>query len=304
VVAVEAFLAGLEPEVREQWAREGDGVRLGAVLDEMVRSVGAAWPELTIDAHAFVGDLGRHLDGDAALLDQLAALQAADLYLAWACGRGDAHALARFESAYGGDIDRAVARVGATSHGRDDLAQRVREKLFVSEGDRPPRITAYAGRGSLRSWVRVTAVRTVLDVVRWKDDAKRQVSVEAGVLEATPGAEPDPELDYLRRAHGERLPNAMRRAFASLTARQRNLLRHRFLHGLSTERIAKIYAVHRATAFRWLEAARQQLFDRTRQELVRELQLEGRDLESLIAALRSRLDLSVGQLLGSDLEAE
>jgi RNA polymerase sigma-70 factor (ECF subfamily) len=82
------------------------------------------------------------------------------------------------------------------------------------------------------------------------------------------------------------------------------VLRHRFLHGLSTDRIAKVYAVHRATAFRWLEAARQQLFDGTRDELQRELQLEGRDLESLIAALRSRIDLSVSQLLGSDLENE
>jgi RNA polymerase sigma-70 factor (ECF subfamily) len=197
-----------------------------------------------------------------------------------------------------------VARVGETSHGREDLAQRVREKLFVPDGDRPARITAYAGRGSLRAWVRVTAIRTVLDIVRWKDDGKRRVSVEAGILEAMPGAEPDPELDYLRRAHGERLPNAMRRAFESLTSRQRNLLRHRFLHGLSTERIAKIYTVHRATAFRWLEAARQQLFERTRDELQRELQLEGRDLESLIAALRSRIDVSVNQLLGGDLEAE
>ncbi len=96
----------------------------------------------------------------------------------------------------------------------------------------------------------------------------------------------------------------MQRAFASLTSRQRNLLRHRFLHGLSTDRIATIYAVHRATAFRWLEAARQQLFDNTRDELRRELALEGRDLESLIAALRSRIDLSVGQLLGGDLETE
>jgi RNA polymerase sigma-70 factor (ECF subfamily) len=301
VTAIDAFVGGLEPEVQQ---RSFDRERVAALLDDLLRAVHDAWPDATIDHDAFVADLARHLDADTGLVDQLGVVQAPDLWLAWACGRGDGHAIAKFDAAYGRDIERAVARVGATSHGHEDLAQRVREKLFVGDGDRPPRITAYAGRGSLRAWVRVTAIRTVLDVVRWKDDGKRRISVEAGILEAMPGAEPDPELDYLRRVHGDRLPRAMRRAFESLTSRQRNLLRHRFLHGLSTDRIAKVYAVHRATAFRWLESARQQLFDGTRDELQRELQLEGRDLESLIAALRSRIDLSVSQLLGSDLENE
>lgn len=302
MAAVDAFVAGLEPELRDAWAVDRE--RLAVALDGAVAAVRAAWPDAAIDPDVFAVDIAQRLDGDSDVIDQLAALQAADLWLACACGRGDAQALARFDAQYGRDIERAVARVGTASDGGDDLAQRVREKLFVADGDRPPRIAAYAGRGSLRAWVRVTAVRTVLDIVRWKVDGKRRVSVEAGVLEAMPGREPDPELDYLRRAHGDRLPQAMQRAFASLTSRQRNLLRHRFLHGLSTDRIATIYAVHRATAFRWLEAARQQLFDNTRDELRRELALEGRDLESLIAALRSRIDLSVGQLLGGDLETE
>lgn len=47
---------------------------------------------------------------------------------------------------------------------------------------------------------------------------------------------------------------------------------------------------------------REDLAPRVREK--RELQLEGRDLESLIAALRSRIDVSVSQLLGGDLEAE
>ncbi len=204
MAAVDAFVAGLEPELRDAWAVDRE--RLAVALDGAVAAVRAAWPDAAIDPDVFAVDIAQRLDGDSDVIDQLAALQAADLWLACACGRGDAQALARFDAQYGRDIERAVARVGTASDGGDDLAQRVREKLFVADGDRPPRIAAYAGRGSLRAWVRVTAVRTVLDIVRWKVDGKRRVSVEAGVLEAMPGREPDPELDYLRRAHGDRLP--------------------------------------------------------------------------------------------------
>jgi RNA polymerase sigma-70 factor (ECF subfamily) len=301
---LEAFVAGLEPEVQRQFAEHGDRAALQVALSAMMGNVRDAWPMLGVDANAFVADIAARIEPDAPIVAQVEAVQAADLYLAWACGRGDASALAEFEAKFGRDIDRAVCRVGKNNYGREDLAQKVREKLFVSDGERPARITAYSGRGSLRSWVRVTGIRTVLDVVRWKDDSKRRVSVEAGMLEAMPNAEPDPELDYLRQVHGDRLPQAMRLAFESLTSRQRNLLRHKFLHGLSTERIAKIYGVHRATAFRWLEAARTQLFERTRDAIKRDLKISGRELESLIAALRSRIDVSMGQLLSSDLEDE
>lgn len=298
------FIAALEPEVRQRFALDKDfDVQVSGAVDRF-RAVQSQRPRLRIALEELATHVAAQLQPDESLSAQLERLELDDLYLALACARGDREALQIFESSYGSDIVRAVAKVGARGHAPEDLEQRVREKLFVADGERPPRIAAYAGRGSLRGWVRVTTVRAVLDVVRWNDEVKRKVDMDRDVLEAMPGAAADPELDVLRRAHGERLVEAMREAFAALTPRQRNLLRQRFLHGLRTEKVARLYGVHRATAFRWLESARLELFDGTRKLLREQLGVSGRELESFIAAMRSRIDVSVGGLLQHELEHE
>jgi RNA polymerase sigma-70 factor (ECF subfamily) len=94
----------------------------------------------------------------------------------------------------------------------------------------------------------------------------------------------------------------MRRAFAGLEVRERNLLRQRYLHDLSGERIAQMYGVHRATAFGWIEEARRALLVRVRRELGG--RTKGRELESLLAVLGSRLDISLRGVMRSDDGAE
>ncbi len=293
------FVRALAPELQA-----GVDPSVSAVLREFVGAGERAWPSVRTPPAALVVGLAEKLDGRADVLGQLSALQLPDLYLALACGLGEGAAVAAFEGAFGTDIERAVVRAGGGGHSAEDLAQRVREKLFVSDGERPARICAYSGRGSLRAWVRVTSVRAVLDVVRWDGERRRRVDLDAQLLEGINVVEPTPEIDYLRLAHAERIPDAMRTAFAALTPRQRNLLRHRFLHGLGTDAISKIYGVHRATAYRWLEAAREALFDGTRAAIKRDLEVSAAELESLMQAFRSRLDVSMSKLLGREFETE
>lgn len=298
------FVQALEPEVKEHCEADESFADTLGMLAGNLEAARARHPRVRVDAEDFAAHVAAQIGPDQPLRDQLDRLDLADLYLAFGCARGDRDALQAFEQTYGSDVSRAVSKVGSRSHSADDLGQRVREKLFVASGDRPPRIAAYGGRGSLRGWVRVTTVRTVLDIVRWNDESKRKVDMDRDVLEAIPGAAPDPELDMLRRAHGNRLTEAMRKAFAALSPRQRNLLRQRFLHGLSTDQVARLYGVHRATAFRWLESARAGLFEGTRAQLRDELGVSGRELESIIAAMRSRIDVSIGGLLDPEIEGE
>jgi RNA polymerase sigma-70 factor (ECF subfamily) len=299
---VEAFSGALEPELVEQLG--GGEAEFASVLSHLAREASDKWPAVAVSPEDFAAYLGARMQAEPDLLTQLRAVRASDLFLACGCMAGDRKAFSAFEAEFGPDIVRAVRKVGSRRHAPEDLEQRVREKLFVGDGERPPKITAYGGQGSLRAWVRVTAVRTVLDVVRWGDDSKRKVDMESDMLEALPDVEPSPELAAFRKEHAQRLPAAMREAFATLSPRQRNLLRHRYLHGLSTERVANMYSVHRATAFRWLEAARKHLFERTREIMLRDLSMSGRELESFIAALRSRLDVSINGLLPSEFEED
>ncbi|MCH9685876.1 MAG: hypothetical protein K0V04_30865, partial [Deltaproteobacteria bacterium] len=237
---------------------------LGTRIESMVADAEDSASQFTVEPAEFAAYIGARIDKRTdpdAMLDQL---RVGDLYLAHACTQGVPAALAVFDSRFGTDLDLAAARGGQTAAGRDEFRQRVREKLFVGGPERDAKISAYTGRGALRSWVRVTSVRMVLDLARRRGDPAESSGVAESVFEAIPEEGADPELDYIRRIHGAQLPEAIKAAFEGLTARQRNLLRQRYLHGLSTEHLARLYNVHRATAFRWVESARRQLLDRTR----------------------------------------
>ncbi len=258
----------------------------------------------SVEPARFAAYVGARIGSEEPLYEVLEKLRVDDLYLACACAEGQSLALSVFDRRYGSDLDLAAARGRRVTSGRDEFRQQVREKLFVSTAEHPARITAYNGRGALRSWVRVTSVRMVLDLGRRREDPAEGNAEAAEVFDAMPVVAADPELDYIRRVHGAELPEAMKAAFESLTPRQRNLLRQRYLHGLSTDHLAKLYGVHRATAFRWVEAARRLLFERTRETMMVRLKLSDRELDSLMGALQSRLHVSVRRLFETKLEAE
>jgi RNA polymerase sigma-70 factor (ECF subfamily) len=90
---------------------------------------------------------------------------------------------------------------------------------------------------------------------------------------------------------------AFRAALASLEARERTLLRMQVVDGLSLERIGVIYAVNKSTVSRWLTRAQEQLMDETKSRLRAELALSGGELESLVRAMRSGIELSVAALM-------
>ena len=48
----------------------------------------------------------------------------------------------------------------------DDVRSIVRDKLLLPDGDRPPRIIDYAGRGRLRGLIQVSATRAAIDRIR------------------------------------------------------------------------------------------------------------------------------------------
>jgi RNA polymerase sigma-70 factor (ECF subfamily) len=220
-----------------------------------------------------------------------------DLALAAACARGEAAALAEFEARFGADIDRAIHKSPTLGIAADEFRQLIRERLFVASGDKPARIAGYQGKGPLRSWVRVTCARLVVDIARRSGSEVPKSDDE--IARRLPPA-PDAELDHLRRAYGEMLPEVFASALAGLTPRQRNLLRQRYLHELTVERLAAMYQVHRSTVFEWLNQARADLQSHLRVALA--ARVPGPELDSVVALLGSELELSVRRMLASQLE--
>src|SRR5215470_12386288 len=81
-----------------------------------------------------------------------------ELFLAWAAGRGDAAALRHLDRLIAPDVAAAAHRVDREPTFADEVRQALRVRLLVADGGRV-RIDDYVGRGPLRGWAAVAALR-------------------------------------------------------------------------------------------------------------------------------------------------
>ncbi|HEY5924715.1 MAG TPA: sigma factor-like helix-turn-helix DNA-binding protein [Kofleriaceae bacterium] len=255
----------------------------------------AAWPDVVLTRDAFAAHISA-LDAEAL------ARFPADLYLAAACLAGDQIAIAAFDRELIGGARGAVQAIDSNKAFVDEAVQRLRASLFVGDTG-APRLVLYAGRGPLRAWVGVAAARVAL-MMRRSQQRQREVSTDdddwTGALAMI--STNNPELELLKRQYASAFTQAFRDAVASLEARQRTVLRMSFVDALSIDEIGAVYAVHRATAARWITRACDTLFDHTRKLLVERLSLSSTELDRMTALVRSQLDVSLSQLLPPSLE--
>jgi RNA polymerase sigma-70 factor (ECF subfamily) len=265
---------------------------LTAALAPLVASARAAWPDVQLDAATFVEHVRERLPGPEAPVPS-GALHAADLYLACACAHGEPRALAHFDAEYIARIQVVLARMNLPPDAVDELKQLVRDRLLVAGERAQPRISDYSGQGTLRSWLAAVATRTALN---WLAAAKRGQSIDAEDVPELAASDDDPELTALRTRYAADFKVAFAEAFSVLAARQRLLLRQHFVDGLSTEEIGKVYRVHRVTALRWLNQARDDLGVRLQAALAARLGVNNDEYRSLVKLVRSQLDLSLSRL--------
>jgi RNA polymerase sigma-70 factor (ECF subfamily) len=266
--------------------------RLEQAIDAASREGREAWPGVDVDSEwlrAFIAE--RDTEGEPAL----ETLCLRDLYLACACARGDATALASFERGVMPVAAAAAVRAGAAEV--DEVCQVVRDILFVGAAGKSPAIERYSGRGNLKAWVRVIAAREAYRLAR-RDKNRVSVQDEALFDVLTDGSE-DPQLDYLKEHYREKFRAAFRAAVGELGRRERTALRLQVLDGLSIDEIGATYGVHRATAARWLARARDQLLVATRTQMAAQLGIQRAEVDSIIRMISSQLDMSLHSVLTS-----
>ncbi len=214
-----------------------------------------------------------------------------DLYLAWWCSTGDPAGIAAFEARFAEDLRIAAARFRQLN--ADELRQLLRIKLFVGTGESTPKIRDYSGKGSLQSWLRVTALRSFVDHAR----STRAHRYEQELDEAELLGIADPRGQVI----GSEIAAAVKKAFAEgvagLAPRQRVFLRHAYVDRHTLDQIATHYAVHRATVARTLAAAREQLISHTRDRVVAAIGIAPDELSTVIRALDSHFELSLSRVL-------
>ena len=109
----------------------------------------------------------------------------------------------------------------------DDFVQHVLTRILVAGGDGRAGIAAFAGRGSLSGFVRITASRRAIDLLRRNAARPDRVSEVPALFSG--GADPEGQLvhDEARDALGDALSEIMR----GLKPIERRALRMRYLLG-------------------------------------------------------------------------
>lgn len=258
-------------------------------LEAGLAAVSTRWPHAPEPDAAFIELVTAR--GDAAM-------RCEDLYLAWWCRRDDAEGIRAFEAMFAEDLRSAAARFAELS--ADELLQQLRVKLFVGAGEVPPKIHEYSGAGSLRGWLRVTAVRSFIDVTR----AQRQHQREQPLDEHELLGIGDPQGAAMRAELTTAVKRAFAAAVAKLAPRERVFLRHAYVDRHTLDQIALHYSVHRTTVARTLASARQQLVAETRAGTAAAVGVSDEELTSVIRALDSRIDLELSKVFETPRPAE
>lgn len=292
--------------VLEQGLPAGISVDTVAAVVLRIAAAGrAAWPGIELADAMIAARVAARLRDDADARDTDATGEAlaelvggphhdADVYLATALAARAPAALAVFEERLVPQIHHALRRLRLPAAQIDDVVQTLRVELLVGDGARGSKLADYAGRGELVGWLRVTATRKALSLLR---KTSREDALDELLLEHWPDGAADAGTQHLRATYTAELKKAIREAFAALEVRQRNLLRQHILDELTIDDLAHLYRAHRATCARWLAEARAELGKHTRKRLVAALGVDRDELESLLRFLDSDIELSISRIL-------
>lgn len=269
---------------------------LAATVEEAVghlfTQAEAALPGIDLPLRTFADFLRRLLPGGLRHPADLLGLCATDLYLVCACCRGSDVAVRTLEVTYRPTIYAVLSRMGVPQAQAQDIWQLILQRLLqgvLSGGG------AYTGRGSLRRWLHVSAVR---EGIRSGRRSARQIPLQDSALIERVEAQDAPDLSIMKRRYRDAFRAAFLEALGALPVRQRNLLRHYYLDRLGVTELGRLHGVNPATAWRWLERCRQDLFINTREALRRQLPVSDPDFDSIARLMPSQLNLSLRTLLG------
>ncbi len=221
----------------------------------------------------------------------------ADLCFAYAAMRGDPKACRDLELEHRGTVIPAMSRAGLSGAELSDAAQALWTRLLTTtESGTQPRLGRYAGRGPLGAWIKICASREAVDARRRRKTFEPLHDLTAELVSAS--ADLENALAVSESAPVVRA--TLQEVLRGLPSKFQNLLRHRFIDRLSSEELATLYDVHRATIDRWLTRARWAVLQGTRRALQDRLDLRPDSARSLIDAIVGDLEMSFSALAAND----
>jgi RNA polymerase sigma-70 factor (ECF subfamily) len=254
------------------------------VVEEVFAISKKTWPGIGLDIDTFRAHctrvLGENPEWDWARFGP-------DLFLCCACVSGDAQATRTLEAETLPQVVKAISRIDSDAHFVEEALQTLRDKLLVGPH---AKIADYAAKGPLVAWLSVAGARVALDAIRSRNARKLSHSDLPSRLAQT---DTSPLNDIVKSRYADSFQRALRNAISSLPSRERNLLRLQLVGRCSIDQLGRMYLVHRATAARWLEGARNRVFESVREQMKSEHRLTDGEFDSIARGVRSQLDLSI-----------
>jgi RNA polymerase sigma-70 factor (ECF subfamily) len=246
-------------------------------VDSLYERALAAWPDVA---------LARRTTTDA--IDKLHF----DIYLGIGACDGDPVAVQACDDIAYRELEFAAMRLRATPTQADDVRSELRRLLFTSEDTRPAALATFTGRGDLRGYLREMAARAL---ARRMQRDRREAELDSGLELLDPAI--DPEVAMLRERYRDAVEAAFTAALAELSPRARAVLRYHLVDGWTIDQLGARYATHRSTASRWLSAARDELRTGIRSRLAAQLLISESQVDSIVALVTSRIEVSLDRLL-------
>jgi len=251
--------SGLASAVVEHLFRKADAERWGLTREEFALRVNASV------AHAFRAGSPSPPDLDR----YVAALHAADLALAHACGLGRDTAWEHFILQHRPVLYRAADALDPTGGAREAADSLYADLYAIDEAGKERRslLRYFHGRSSLATWLRAVLAQRYVDAIRAR---KHLVPLpdDGASLPRLAGAEEDPDRARLVRL----VERALKAAIDELAPRDRLRLRSYYVTQLTLAQIGAMMGEHEATVSRHLSRTRRSL----REGLKRHLREDGK----------------------------
>jgi RNA polymerase sigma-70 factor, ECF subfamily len=263
----------------------------GAAIEQAFQAGHRAFPNIQLDRTAFemfAQQRAEHVGVWGADADR-----AADLYLVAACVAKHPAAIAEFLERFAARIPQYIGKVARDPDSIAEVRQIIATRCLVAEPDRPSALDSYSGAGSLEGWVRATAVREALALVK---RAQRHDDRFESVLESQM-AWADQEISMIKKLYSEPVSKAFGAACAQLASEHRALLRLHFAQGVTTAQLATMYGVSRATIVRRLTDAREALVTLVKGNLKSIIGVSDGDFLSVLKLVNSQVDLRLSLVL-------
>jgi RNA polymerase sigma-70 factor, ECF subfamily len=243
-----------------------------------------AWPEVAFASvwkATWTAPLPEEASSDEALRDE---------YLRLACLNGVAGAVETLELEYIRPLETALTRRGSDIELVEETLQVLRQKLLLAE---PPALASYKSTGHLRAWLLVVATRTSRDLarqrgVRW--------SRQAPLVDQLVTTSTHIDVRLQKNELDDIFAEALREVVRSLPSRERYALRMHILAGWNVSQIGEAMSTHRATAARWIAAAKERINRNVRNILKERLDLTPEEAQRVFSLLSTHLNLRLSQV--------